>query len=105
MLARPAMAAPPADAAVTVAAPDKVYPPLPSLSMLPPSAAEAADDGTEAVPSSARARSGKRQATASVPVALVRKQPGVPVPRLVVSEATRAYLAGVEQQLDRALKR
>ncbi len=97
---RPAVAAP-ADGA----APDRVYPPLPSMSLLPAGTAAAPDDGAEPAPSSAHAQGRKRRVPALLPVALVRKPAAVPAPRLVVSEASHAYLAGIEQQLEQALKR
>ena len=86
-----------AGAAVTVAAippapaaADKVYPPLPTLSMLPPATDD--DDEPPAKPSSrkkkARAQSQKWMQ---------------PVARLVVSDASHAYLGDIEKQLDLAL--
>jgi hypothetical protein len=72
-------------AAVTVAAippapaaADKVYPPLPTLSMLPPATDEVRAQDRKWAP---------------------------PAARLVVSDASHAYLGGIEKQLDLALAR
>jgi hypothetical protein len=72
------------------AAPDRVYPPLPTLTMLPPGT----DDEEEATPRPT-ARKKKTRATDHRLVS--------PPARLVVSDASRAYLGGVEKQLDLAL--
>jgi hypothetical protein len=84
-------------AAVTVAAiqpapaaADKVYPPLPTLSMLPPATDD--DDEPPAKPSSRKKK--------------VRAQSQKwmqPAARLVVSDASHAYLGNIEKQLDLAL--
>lgn len=86
----------PASAAQTVtvasvnAAPDKVYPPLPTLAMIPP----ATDDDEETAP-----RPSARKKKSHAPE---RRLAG-PQARLVVSDATRAYLGGIEKQIDLAL--
>jgi hypothetical protein len=72
------------------AAADKVYPPLPTLTMLPP----AADDDEDAPP-----RPTAHKKKSRVPE---RKSVGL-TPRLVVSDASHAYLGNVERQLDLAL--
>ncbi|HWT37898.1 MAG TPA: hypothetical protein VN289_16530 [Paraburkholderia sp.] len=72
---------------------DKVYPPLPTLAMLPPSAGD--EDEPLAAPKPA---SKKRKARAPVDV-----RPTAPAARLVVSDTTRTYLRSVEKQLDLAL--
>jgi len=91
-----AFAAPP-DALMpaTAAAPDRVYPPLPSLAMLPPGG------GAEMEPAPvARARGGKRKVAATQ-----WRKATEPVPRMVVSEASHTYLAGIERQLEVALQK
>jgi hypothetical protein len=70
---------------------DTVYPPLPSLAMLPPSSGD--DDDLPAP------RSGSRKKK-------VRQRDchcAMPTPRLVVSDASRTYLKDIERQLDSAL--
>jgi len=93
-----AFAAPPDSlmpATAAAAAADKVYPPLPSLAMLPPGG------GSEVEPAPAvRTRGGKRKAA----FVQVRK-PAEPVPRMVVSDASHTYLVGVERQLEAALQK
>lgn len=74
------------------AAADKVYPPLPSLEMLPPAAA------TPALPSST-SNSHKK-----INTRVARKSATPPV-SLVVSDASRAYLSGVEQEINLALQK
>ncbi|KMW45045.1 hypothetical protein PQH03_14015 [Ralstonia insidiosa] len=94
-----AFAAPPDSlmpATAAAAAADKVYPPLPSLAMLPPGGG-----GSEIEPApAARTRGSKRKAT----FVQVRKAAD-PVPRMVVSEASHTYLAGIEHQLEAALQK
>ncbi len=91
-----AFAAPP-DALMpaTAAAPDKVYPPLPSLAMLPPGGGAE----VEAAPA-ARARGSKRKV-----VTTQWRKATEPVPRMVVSEASHTYLAGIERQLEVAMQK
>ncbi|SFQ14277.1 hypothetical protein [Ralstonia sp. NFACC01] len=91
-----AFAAPP-DALMpaTAAAPDRVYPPLPSLAMLPPGGGAE----TEAVPA-VHTRGGKRKV-----VTPQWRKATEPVPRMVVSEASHTYLAGIERQLEAALQK
>ena len=92
-----AFAAPP-DALMpaTAAAPDRVYPPLPSLAMLPPGGA----GGTEAELAPAVRTRGKRKV-----VTTQWRKAAEPVPRMVVSEASHTYLAGIERQLEVALQK
>lgn len=92
-LAGPPDALMPATAAAAAA--DKVYPPLPSLAMLPPGG------GSEVEPAPAvRTRGGKHKAA----FVQVRKA-AEPVPRMVVSDASHTYLVGVERQLEAALQK
>lgn len=74
------------------AAPDKVYPPLPSLSMLPPTT-DSDDD-----PPPRKTSSKKKGAS-------VKVKNEMPTPRLVVSDASRSYLNSVEQDIDRAMQK
>jgi hypothetical protein len=74
----------------TPAAADKVYPPLPSLAMLPPSTSE--DDEQPSKPTWRK----------KIWRAHERKSAG-PTARLIVSDASHAYLDTVERQLDQAL--
>ncbi|MHA7682268.1 hypothetical protein [Cupriavidus sp. PET2-C1] len=99
-LAMPALAAEPgADVhpALPAAAPaaDKVYPPLPTLAMLPP--ASGSDElSAPRVGHTARAR-------IKAPPAPERKSLA-PLVRLVVSDTSRAYLETIGRQLDLALQ-
>jgi hypothetical protein len=86
---QPATAAP-ATAAATASA-DTVYPPLPSLAMLPPASGD--DDDIPAPRSSSRKKKVRQRDCHCA----------MPTPRLVVSDASRAYLKDVERQLDSAL--
>jgi hypothetical protein len=83
-----------AQAAVSVApvaaAPDKVYPPLPTLAMIPP----ATDDDEDAAP---------RPAARKKKLHVSEHRLAAPPARLVVSDASRAYLGGIEKQIDLAL--
>jgi hypothetical protein len=72
------------------AAPDKVYPPLPTLTMIPP----AAEDDEDAAP---RPTAHKKK------VRVAEHRLATPPARLVVSDASRAYLGGIERQIDLAL--
>lgn len=76
--------------APVAAAPDKVYPPLPTLAMLPP----ATDDDEDTAP---RPTARKRR------LHTLERRFAAPPARLVVSDASRAYLGGIEKQLDLAL--
>jgi hypothetical protein len=75
-------------ATAATAAADKVYPPLPTLAMLPPTT----DDDEPLAPTPAAK---KRKVRAAVDVR--------PAARLVVSDASRTYLRSVDRQLDLAL--
>jgi hypothetical protein len=80
-------------AAYSAPAADKVYPPLPTLAMLPP--ASAPDDDEPLAPKHATK---KRKARPAVDL-----RPGAPAARLVVSDASRTYLRTIDKQLDLAL--
>ncbi|MFL9865057.1 hypothetical protein PQR67_12845 [Paraburkholderia fungorum] len=84
----------PLSAALPAAA-DKVYPPLPSLAMLPPSSGS--DDDLPVKPAPHRKKS-----RAPMPVQDHRGPP-MPAVRLVVSDASHAYLDSVQRQIDQAL--
>ncbi|NUY04778.1 hypothetical protein [Paraburkholderia youngii] len=84
----PATAAPPA----TLASADKVYPPLPTLALLPPSTGD--DDDLPAPRSTSRNKKKTQKRDCHC---------AMPTPRLVVSDESRAYLKDIEQQLDSAL--
>lgn len=85
-----ALASPAAPAAP--AASDKVYPPLPTLAMLPP----ASEDDDDPLPKpTQRKKKGHVQERKYV----------TPAAHMVVSDASRAYLGGIEKQLDLALAR
>ena len=73
---------------------DKVYPPLPTLAMLPPSSGS--DDDLPVKPASHR-----KKPRAPVHVQEIKPPPG-PVARLVVSDASHAYLESVQRQIDQA---
>ncbi|RDK03241.1 hypothetical protein DLM46_09700 [Paraburkholderia lacunae] len=98
LLSAPAFAGQPGadlqSASAFPAAADKVYPPLPSLAMLPPSSGD--DDDLPLKPAQHRKK----------PRALVHvqeiKPPPAPVARLVVSDASHAYLDSVQRQIDQA---
>ncbi|SDE33291.1 hypothetical protein [Paraburkholderia lycopersici] len=88
----PANAANATAAAATITpAADKVYPPLPTLAMLPPSSG---DDDELPAPRSSSHKKKTRQHDCRC---------AMPTPRLVVSDASRAYLRDIERQLDSAL--
>ncbi|MEM5437546.1 hypothetical protein [Paraburkholderia diazotrophica] len=70
---------------------DKVYPPLPTLSMLPP---VSDDDDEPVVPKHASKKRKPR---------VVDVRPTAPAARLVVSDASRIYLRSVENQLELAM--
>ncbi|SAL62593.1 hypothetical protein AWB71_03565 [Caballeronia peredens] len=71
----------------------KVYPPLPTLAMLPPATAD--DDDSPA--RSAASKKGKKVRR------VVDCKCSGPEPRLVVSEESRTYLKDVERRIDTAL--
>lgn len=77
------------------AAPDKVYPPLPTLAMLPPPSA-----GDDDLPIKPASHHKKSHGPAQVQE---RRSPPVPVVRIVVSDASHAYLDTVQRQIDQAL--
>ena len=87
---QPASGAQAVSVASISAAPDKVYPPLPTLAMLPPTT-----DEDEDVAPRPTVRKKKSHAPEHRLVA--------PPAHLVVSDASRAYLGGIEKQLDLAL--
>jgi hypothetical protein len=74
----------------------KVYPPLPTLAMLPVSAGEE-EDATPPRTTTKKGRKTRRVAAVSAP--------SLPEPRLVVSDETRSYLKDVDLRLDAALAR
>ena len=88
---QPAAGAPATVATATLASADKVYPPLPTLAMLPP----ASDDDDLPAPRS-NSRSKKKTHQRDCHCAM-------PTPRLIVSDESRVYLKDIEQQLDSAL--
>ncbi|WP_028233160.1 hypothetical protein [Paraburkholderia mimosarum] len=78
--------------AAAAAAADKVYPPLPTLAMLPPASGD--DDEAPAPHSASSHKKKARQRDCHC---------AMPAPRLVVSDTSRAYLKDIEQRLDSAL--
>lgn len=70
----------------------KVYPPLPTLAMLPPAASD--DDDPPVKSASRKGRKVRR---------VVDCKCNGPEPRLVVSGESRSYLKDVEQRIDIAL--
>lgn len=88
-----AAASPSQSATVTApaAAADKVYPPLPSLAMLPP---DSGDGEPRLSPGASRKKHGR---------VMVHVQQAAPAIKLIVTDASRAYLQGIETQLDAAL--
>jgi hypothetical protein len=78
------------------AAADRVYPPLPTLSMIP----VATNDDDEDEPPARPATTTSRKKKARV---VVERRPTAPMARLVVSDESRVYLRGIERQLDQAL--
>jgi hypothetical protein len=83
---------------VPAASAGQVYPPLPTLAMLPPASGD--DDDDDTTPSSKHnARHNKKKA----------HRPdchcSTPSPHLVVSDESRTYLQDIEHQLDVALAR
>lgn len=88
----PLALASPQTVAIAAPAADKVYPPLPTLAMLPPSG----DDDDDPPP---RASAKKKKTRHSEP------RISMPVARLVVSDQSRVYLKDVERQIDVASAR
>jgi hypothetical protein len=76
----------------------KVYPPLPTLAMLPAAGSDEADTPakTSSSASSKKGKKGRRVVEAKNPQ---------PDPRLVVSDNSRTYMKDVERQLDAAFTR
>ncbi|EKS67916.1 MULTISPECIES: hypothetical protein [Caballeronia] len=70
----------------------KVYPPLPTLAMLPPSSGE--EDDAPAKSASKKAKKTRRVADCKC---------NGPEPRLVVSDESRTYMKDVERRIDIAL--
>lgn len=99
LLATPAFAGPPGtdlqSASAFPAAVDKVYPPLPTLAMLPPPSGS--DDDLPVKPATHRKKSRAPIQTQE------RKGPPTPAVRLVVSDASHTYLDSVQRQIDQAL--
>lgn len=93
-----ATAAPVAVSTAMPAAADKVYPPLPTLAMLPPSSST--DDDEPLATKRTSGSSKKRKARPAVDL-----RPSAPAVRMVVSDASRTYLHTIDKQLDLALAR
>ncbi|CAH0441023.1 hypothetical protein [Ralstonia pseudosolanacearum] len=94
LAAMPSFAGPAGSLApAAMASPDRVYPPLPTLAMLPPPLSAG---GSEPAPAAA----GRRKV-----VALKFRKSAEPTPRMVVSDASHTYLAGIEHQLEQALQK
>jgi hypothetical protein len=87
---QPASGAQAVSVASVSAAPDKVYPPLPTLAMIPPATEDDEDTAPKPTVHKKKVRAPERRLTA-------------PPARLVVSDASRAYLGGIEKQIDLAL--
>ena len=84
---------------------DKVYPPLPTLTMLPPASGDDEEPVSHSAPAS-RKRKTRHVAECSKCGGGGSSGGGSgPVARLVVSDASRAYLKDIEHQLDVALSR
>jgi hypothetical protein len=79
------------------AAPNQLFPPLPSLSSLPQSGTEDAEES--AGPGTSVSHRGKKGRRAAPPRKVVET-----TVRVVVSDASHAYLADVDHQLDQALQ-
>jgi hypothetical protein len=89
--ASPLSVKPPAEAA----GPNQLFPPLPSLASLPPSAAEQLEEPAAASPGRRHGKKARRPALHKVAETSVR---------MVVSDASQAYLTDVEHKLDDALR-
>ncbi|WP_116138181.1 hypothetical protein [Trinickia diaoshuihuensis] len=74
------------------AGPGQLFPPLPSLASLPPSAAEQVED---AAPANGGRRTGKKGHKSAS-----RKSAAEPVVRVVVSDESQLYLTQVDRKLD-----
>ena len=97
LLTTPAFAAPPDSLASTSsAAPDKVYPPLPSLAMMPPGGG-----GEIEAPARSVGTAGGHRKVATLRV----RKSAEPTPRMVVSDASHAYLASLERKLEQAMQK
>jgi hypothetical protein len=83
---------------------DKVYPPLPTLTMLPPSSGDDEEPLSHSAPAS-RKKKARHVAECSKCGGGGGGGGSAPVARLVVSDASRAYLKDIEHQLDVALSR
>lgn len=98
LLSAPAFAGQPGadlqSASAFPAAADKVYPPLPSLAMLPPPSA--GDDDLPAKPAPHRKKS-------RTPLLQEHRSPPGPIVRLIVSDASHTYLDSVQRQIDLAM--
>ncbi|WP_321798670.1 hypothetical protein [Caballeronia sp. J97] len=70
----------------------KVYPPLPTLAMLPPAASD--EDDAPARPAGKKGKKARR---------VVDCKCNGPEPRLVVSDESRIYMKDVERRIDIAL--
>lgn len=79
--------------ALPAAAADKVYPPLPSLAMLPPASGDDDDD----LP----VKPARHKKKSHMQVQERRAPPG-PAVRIVVTDDSHAYLDSVERQIDQA---
>ncbi|MGG1945808.1 hypothetical protein AB1286_13440 [Trinickia sp. NRRL B-1857] len=77
------------------AGPSQLFPPLPSLASLPPSAAEQVED---VAPAGNGHRTGKKGRKA-----VWRKTVAEPTVRMVVSEESQAYLTQADRKLDELL--
>ncbi|RKP44300.1 hypothetical protein [Trinickia fusca] len=80
------------------AAPNQLFPPLPSLASLPGSGADEADDGP-ATPATTRHGSKKSRRGPAHKVAVVETSV-----RVVVSDESHTYLATVERKLDEVMQ-
>jgi hypothetical protein len=81
--------------AAAMPAAQKVYPPLPTLAMLPPAAGD--DDELPAGKTSSKKDKGRKARR------VADCKCNGPEPRLVVSDVSRTYLKDVEARLDAAL--
>jgi hypothetical protein len=88
--ATPSAAASAVAMAAAPAASDKVYPPLPTLAMLPPNSDEEDDPQPKVSPRKKKSRAPERKSVA-------------PAPHMIVSDASHVYLGNIEKQLDLAL--